>query len=65
MDDSPPVTWRKSTRSNDTGACVELGQGVVGCALVRDSKNAAGTVLRFSDREWLAFAAAVKSGEFD
>lgn len=37
-----PVIWRKSTRSQDQGACVELAS--VGA--VRDSKNPAGPQLR-------------------
>lgn len=35
------VIWRKSTRSQDEGACVELAN--VGA--VRDSKNPAGPIL--------------------
>jgi hypothetical protein len=64
-DDHALVTWAKSTHSNDEGACVELGHGVPGCALVRDSKDQQGTVLRFSQPEWLTFATALKAGDFD
>ncbi|HKS52388.1 MAG TPA: DUF397 domain-containing protein [Pseudonocardiaceae bacterium] len=46
-------------------ACVELGHGVPGCALVRDSKDRQGAVLRFSQRQWLTFATALKAGDFD
>ena len=64
-DDQALVTWAKSTHSNDEGACVELGHGVPGCALVRDSKDRQGTVLRLSQRQWLTFTTAVKVGDFD
>lgn len=63
-DDQAPVTWRKSTRSNDEGACVEVAMLGTGGALVRDSKNPAGSVLEFSAREWAAFTAGVRDGEF-
>lgn len=64
-DDQALVTWAKFTHSNDEGACVELGHGVPGCALVRDSKDQQGAVLRFSQRECLTFATALKAGDFD
>ena len=59
------VTWRRSSAC--TGAdstCVEIavGHGVVA---VRDSKDAAGPVLRFTAAEWRAFLAGVRTGEFD
>ena len=48
------VRWRKSTRSGDQGACVELGH--VGA--VRDSKNPTGPTLTVS---LSSLVAAVKS----
>ena len=33
--------------------------------LVRDSKNAAGSVLRFAAADWTGFLDGVRSGEFD
>lgn len=62
-DDRTPA-WRKSTYSNTEGACVEIARASGGRALVRDSKDRRGLVLRFSDREWSAFAGAVKAGGF-
>ena len=56
--------WRKSTISGD-GGCVEVAYtgGTIG---VRDSKDAgSGPILRFSEREWSAFLAGVRFGEFD
>jgi hypothetical protein len=32
---------------------------------VRDSKNKSGSVLRFTQAEWAAFAAGMAAGEFD
>ncbi|RKT53439.1 DUF397 domain-containing protein [Saccharothrix australiensis] len=51
--------WRKSSRSNQTNACVEVvltGQ-VSG---VRDSKNTAGPALTFPVASFAAFRSALK-----
>jgi hypothetical protein len=58
--------WRKSSRSNSSGDCVEVafaaGRGVG----VRDSKQRGrGPVLEFGVTEWNAFLARVKGGAFD
>lgn len=37
------TTWRKSSRSNDTGTCVELNNTLTH---VRDSKNPSGPTIR-------------------
>ncbi|MFI7630321.1 DUF397 domain-containing protein [Microbispora rosea] len=55
--------WRKSARSGNEG-CVEVADLPDGGALVRDSKDPAGPQLRFNKREWDAFIAGVKDGEF-
>jgi hypothetical protein len=49
--------WRKSTRSGDEGACVEMA-AVPGAVAVRDSKDPAGPALLFPPTAWVAFAAA-------
>lgn len=58
--------WKKSPRSNGTGGsnCVEVAllDGGVG---VRDSKDQAGPVLKFTRAEWDAFITSAKDGEFD
>jgi hypothetical protein len=58
------VNWKKSTRSNGSGDCVEIAELPDGVA-VRDSKNPNDGVLRFTRREWRAFIHGAKDGEFD
>ncbi|MFL6077892.1 MAG: DUF397 domain-containing protein [Mycobacteriales bacterium] len=56
--------WRKSTRSFDDTACVEVALADTG-VLVRHSRRRSGAVLSFSPEEWRAFVAGVKACEFD
>ena len=49
------ASWRKSSRSGDIGACVEMAPVAPGVA-VRDSKDPHGPVLLFSPAAWTAFA---------
>jgi hypothetical protein len=59
------INWRKSSYSNNGGACVEVGiaPGVVG---VRDSKLGEDSpILAVTPADWSAFVSAVKAGQFD
>ncbi len=62
MDRSRAV-WRKSIRSNNGGACVEVARNLPGIVAVRDSKDRGGPVLIFASREWQSFVSCVKAGE--
>ncbi|MGQ0774818.1 MAG: DUF397 domain-containing protein [Pseudonocardiales bacterium] len=65
MNDVPAAAvWRKSTRSNTLGECVEVADLACGARAVRDSKNPAGPALRFTPDEWAAFTTGIRNGEF-
>lgn len=54
------AAWRTSTRSNGTGACVEVS-AAAGVVAVRDSKDRSGPVHTFDRQAWRKFLAAVKA----
>lgn len=64
MIDFSRATWRKSTRSQQSGQCVELAK-VGGFIGVRDSKEPNGPVLVFTAEEIAAFLDGAIKGEFD
>jgi hypothetical protein len=57
--------WVKSSLSFSNGNCVEVASLRGGEIGVRDSKDSAGPVLRFTSDEWDAFVGGVRNGEFD
>ncbi|WP_326554950.1 DUF397 domain-containing protein [Micromonospora sp. NBC_01813] len=62
MTDLTGVTWRKSSRSNSQGDCVEVADGLAGVIGVRDSKDPTGPTLTVSPASWSAFLTATKAG---
>ncbi len=57
--------WVKSSLSFSNSNCVEVASLPEGEIGVRDSKDSAGPVLRFTPGEWHAFLGGVRNGEFD
>jgi len=57
--------WRKSTRSDADGQCVEVATNLSGIIAVRDSTDTSGAALIFTPAEWEAFVGGVQDGEFD
>ncbi len=64
MSDFTDAIWRKSVKTQNNGACVEVARvgDVIG---VRDSKDPDGPVLTFTTREFEAFLDGAGKGEFD
>lgn len=57
--------WKKATRSNTTGSCVQVRVTEGGTVEVRDSKHGdASPILRFTPAEWDAFLDGAQKGEF-
>ncbi|WP_411120793.1 DUF397 domain-containing protein [Streptomyces sp. x-19] len=54
--------FRKSSYSNQDGACVEIAPTSTGGRAIRDSKNPAGPHLAFPADAWSAFAQVLKGG---
>jgi len=58
------ANWRKSTRSNGQGACVEVATFGRTFGL-RDSKDPTGPVLEVGTGDWAAFLRGAKGCQFD
>ncbi|MPY79096.1 MAG: DUF397 domain-containing protein [Actinophytocola sp.] len=61
----PGVIWRKSSRSNPSGNCVELAQLPTGEIGLRNSRDPQGVVLVYTRSEIGAFIASAKQGDLD
>jgi hypothetical protein len=59
------IYWVKSSLSFSTGNCVEVASLPDDEIGVRNSRDSAGPVLRFTPDEWHAFLGGVRNGEFD
>ncbi|MBM0236311.1 DUF397 domain-containing protein [Micromonospora sp. ATA32] len=60
MYDLTGAAWRKSSRSNNGGNCVEVADNLPGIVGLRDSKDPTGAVLTFNPRAWATFVHGVK-----
>jgi hypothetical protein len=63
--EGPAPVWVKSSLSFANGNCVEVSDFDGGNVGVRNSRDPAGAVLRFTPDEWHAFIGGVHKGEFD
>lgn len=53
------LRWYKSTRSNGSGACVEVAHRESGQTFIRDTKDREGGTLSVSAAGWRSFVSSV------
>ncbi len=64
--DPPGAAWRKARRSGaENGGCVEIGGGVPGLALIRDSCRPGDGAHFVPAAAFAAFLAGAKAGAYD
>jgi hypothetical protein len=59
------ASWRKSSRGNANGNCVELARLESGEVAVRNSRHPSGPALIYTRAEMDAFIGGAKDGDFD
>ncbi len=60
MDGVADATWRKSSKSGNSGNCVEAGVAETGRVLVRDTVDRGGVILILAPAGWWEFTDRLK-----